>query len=886
MGFSMKLAAIRSAFINFFADKEHKHVPSSALVPANDPTLLFTNAGMVQFKEYFLGQEKPPYPSAVTSQKVVRAGGKHNDLDNVGYTARHHTFFEMLGNFSFGDYFKEAAIAYAWEFITEVLSIPREKLWVTVYTTDDEAFDIWHQQIGLPKERIIRLGEADNFWSMGDTGPCGPCTEIFYDHGPEVPGGLPGSPEEDGDRYIEIWNIVFMQYERHANGDMEPLPKPSVDTGMGLERIAAVMQGVHSNYEIDLFQSLISQIADLFPGIEDLQAKSLRVIADHIRACAFLIVDGVLPSNEGRGYVLRRIIRRAVRHGQKLGADKPFFHFCVQPLVAQMGEAYSDLAVASKQVETVLLREETRFLETLEQGLKILLKEMEPISSQEGQQELSGLVAFTLYDTYGFPLDLTNDIAREHGVVVDQIGFEKAMAEQKARSKAHSGFSSDEFYRRIDVETPTEFCGYDDLNKESELLLLLDEQGRSVEQLNAGQAGSLVLSLTPFYAESGGQIGDVGRVSTREGTALFEVTGTRKQGKVFVHEGTVLQGPFSVGQQVSAAVDPNNRSDIKANHSATHLLHAALRQELGIHVQQKGSLVTSERLRFDFSHDAPLTSDQLNTIERLVNQQICANTAVQVESMAMEAALDKGAMALFGEKYEDEVRVLSMGTNNFSIELCGGTHVSRTGEIGCFQIVSEASIASGVRRIEAITGLKSVTELQQSRAVLQEAQSLLKAKSEQLIAKISDLMDQVKQQERALEKLKVSQVSSGANDLTSQAVRIEDRALLVVRVADELDAKQLRTVVDQLKQKLGRSIVVLASVQGPEKIQMVAAVEKTLIPQFKAGDIIGHLARELGGKGGGKPELAMAGGKNVAGLSSALQSLQEQLVKELEAQPA
>jgi len=746
----MKTSAIRQAFLDFFKSKEHAVVASSSLIPGNDPTLLFTNAGMVQFKDVFLGRDLRPYTRAVTSQRCVRAGGKHNDLENVGYTARHHTFFEMLGNFSFGDYFKRDAILFAWEFLTseQWLKLPTDKLWVTVYATDDEAYDIWTKEVGVPAERVIRIGDnkgapyaSDNFWQMGDTGPCGPCTEIFYDHGPDIWGGPPGSPEEDGDRYIEIWNNVFMQFDRQPDGTMVPLPKPSVDTGMGLERISAVMQHVHSNYEIDLFANLLKDVARVTDA-QDLEDKSLRVVADHIRSCAFLIVDGVVPSNEGRGYVLRRILRRAIRHGNKLGAKGPFFHKLVAPLVREMGDAYPELAKAQSQVEKVLLQEEEQFAKTLEQGLKILEQDLEGLTGNQ----IPGEVVFKLYDTYGFPADLTADIARERNLTIDHAGFEREMEEQKNRSKAAGKFKAN-YHDGLDVTTQSQFSGYEHVADQGRITEIFVD-GQPVQSISAGQQAQIILDNTPFYAESGGQVGDVGTLETAG--ARFDVTDTTKQRGAHVHVGVLESGSLNVGDTVKALVNNELRQAIRLNHSATHLMHAALRKVLGTHVQQKGSQVTASRLRFDFSHNEGVKPDQLRTIEKLVNDQIRLNTPVQTEVLPIEEAKAKGAMALFGEKYDDNVRVLTMGGDNFSIELCGGTHAARTGDIGLFRIVSEGGVAAGVRRIEAVTGESALAWIDESESHLSQIARLLKGSRDNAVEKVQQELDRVKQLEKEL----------------------------------------------------------------------------------------------------------------------------------------
>ena len=869
-------AEIRQAFLDYFESKGHTIVPSSSLVPADDPTLLFTNAGMVQFKDVFLGRETRPYTRAASVQRCVRAGGKHNDLENVGYTARHHTFFEMLGNFSFGDYFKKEAIEYAWEFLTKVMGLPPERLWVTVYEEDDEAARVWLEEIGVDPARFSRIGdkpggrryESDNFWSMGDTGPCGPCSEIFYDHGPEVEGGPPGTPEEDGDRYIEIWNLVFMQYNRDSEGKMTPLPKPSVDTGMGLERLAAVMQGVHSNYEIDLFRALIRAAAEV-TGTSDLESKSLRVIADHIRSCAFLVVDGVTPGNEGRGYVLRRIIRRAIRHGYQLGCREPFFHRLVDPLVEQMGDAYPELPKRRDTVVKVLRLEEERFAETIEQGMKIL---EEAIEDLEGDT-IPGELVFRLYDTYGFPADLTADIARERGLHIDEVGFEREMNAQRERARAASQFGVEQ-QAQVEVEGATDFTGYERLEDRATVIGLFRD-GRSVEELAEGESGLVVLDKTPFYAESGGQVGDRGWLRTEEG-AEFQVEDTRKQSSsVFGHIGRAIRGGFRVGDQVVAQVDGENRRAIALNHSATHLLHAALRRILGEHVQQKGSLVEAERLRFDFSHFEPLSREQLHAVERLVNEQIRENLVVETRIMALEDAKAAGAMALFGEKYEEQVRVLRMG--DFSIELCGGTHVRATGDIGLFKIVAESGIASGVRRIEAVTGARAVEWVQRLEERLQTVAGLVKSGLDDVEEKVRGLLEKARGQEKEIERLKAKLASAAGSDLAGRAVEIEGAKVLAATL-EGADAKSLRETLDQLKNKLGSAVVVLAAVNGG-KVNLVAGVTKDLTDRVKAGDLVKMVAAQVGGGGGGRPDMAQAGGKDPAALPAAL-ALVEPWVKE------
>lgn len=865
----MKTSEIRTAFLEYFQSHGHQIVPSSSLVPGNDPTLLFTNAGMVQFKDVFLGRDKRNYSRATSSQRCVRAGGKHNDLENVGYTARHHTFFEMLGNFSFGDYFKQEAIRFAWGFLTETLKLPQDKLWVTVYHEDKEAEDIWLKELGVSPERFSRLGEDSNFWQMGDTGPCGPCTEIFFDHGADVWGGPPGSPEEDGDRYIEIWNLVFMQYDRQPDGTLQPLPKPSVDTGMGLERIAAVMQGVHSNYEIDLFTNLLKATASVV-GCEDLSNKSLRVIADHIRSCAFLITDGVMPSNEGRGYVLRRILRRAIRHGNQLGMKDLFFHKLVAPLVAEMGEAYPELKTAQAQVEKVLLLEEEQFAKTLEQGLRILEQDLEKLDTKEPGAQIPGEVVFKLYDTYGFPADLTGDIARERGLTIDEEGFAEEMAKQKARSKKAGGFEND-YHDGVEVTTTTQFNGYDQQTSQATVVELFVE-GNSVEQVSAGQEAIVVLDTTPFYAESGGQVGDVGSIFNSQ--AQFEVNDTKKERSAHLHTGLLASGELKVGDTVTAQINNDLRSAIRLNHSATHLMHAALRTVLGDHVAQKGSLVTAGRLRFDFAHMEAMKPEQIREVERLVNQQIRANTPVTTELMDIETAKAKGAMALFGEKYDDEVRVLSMGEDNFSIELCGGTHVARTGDIGVFRIVSEAGTAAGVRRVEAVTGAGAEAWIEQTEDSIAQLAGLVKGNRDSVIEKVQQALDRVKTLEKELEKQKAKLASSAGDDLLQQAKDIAGVKVLSA-VAEGVDGKALRDMVDKLKNKMGSGIIVLG-VKG-DKASLVAGVTKDLTGKVKAGDLVNFVAQQVGGKGGGRPDLAMAGGPDVEKLPEALASVESWL---------
>ncbi len=859
----MKSSEIRRQFLDYFAAKGHTIVPSSPLVPANDPTLLFTNAGMVQFKDVFLGRETRPYVRAASSQRCVRAGGKHNDLENVGYTARHHTFFEMLGNFSFGDYFKDLAIEYAWEFLTEVLGIPPEKLWVTVYQDDDEAYDIWANRIGIPSGRLIRIGDnkgakyhSDNFWQMGDTGPCGPCTEIFYDHGPEVTGGPPGSPTADGDRYIEIWNVVFMQYDRDEAGVLHPLPKPSVDTGMGLERIAAVMQGVHSNYEIDLFRDLIHAAARE-TGTQDLGSNSLKVIADHIRACAFLIVDGVIPSNEGRGYVLRRIIRRAIRHGYKLGQKRPFFHRLVEDLARVMGDAYPELPLAAENVAAVLKQEEERFAETLEHGMSVLEAAM-----QSEDRMLDGETVFRLYDTYGFPLDLTADIARERGFNVDFAGFEAAMQQQRERARAASKFTMG---KGLEFKgEPTEFVGYDTLEQEGRVLALY-KGGSQVDAIAAGEEAIVVLDRTPFYAESGGQVGDVGELACGHG--VFRVEDTQKiRAEVFGHKGRLLTGRLAVGDTVSARVDMQARQMAAYHHSATHLLHAALRVVLGKHVTQKGSLVTPERTRFDFSHPQPVTTEELRRIEALVNAEIRHNHRVETRLMKYDAAIEAGAMALFGEKYGDEVRVVSMG--DFSTELCGGTHVKRTGDIGLFKIVSESGVAAGIRRIEAVCGPAALAWLQAQEDTLRAVSERLKAQPSEITAKLAQIQEQVRTLEKELDRYKAKLAAAQGEDLVGQAVEVRGVKVLAARI-EGADLKALRELADKLRDRL-RSCVLLLATESEGKVQLIAAVTPDLTQRIKAGELVNFVAQQVGGKGGGRPDLAQAGGTRPEALPAAL----------------
>ena len=862
----MTTADIRNSFLNFFKSKGHEVVASSSLIPGNDKTLLFTNAGMVQFKDVFLGDDKRSYSRATSSQRCVRAGGKHNDLENVGYTARHHTFFEMLGNFSFGDYFKEEAIHYAWEYLTEVLKLPKEKLWVTVYEEDDEAADIWLNKIGVDANRFTRIGdkagkkyESDNFWAMGDTGPCGPCTEIFYDHGEHIWGGPPGSPEEDGDRYIEIWNLVFMQYNRSKDGTMEALPKPSVDTGMGLERLAAIMQNGHSNYDIDLFQNLIKAAAKA-TGSDDLDNASLKVIADHIRSCAFLIVDGVLPSNEGRGYVLRRIIRRAARHGYKLGAGGAFFYQLVAPLVDEMGEAYPELAKAQAHVEQVLQKEEQRFAETLGKGMKLL---DEAISRLDGKT-IDGETVFKLYDTYGFPVDLTADIARERELEIDQAGFDAAMQAQRDRARAAGKFAVD-YNDKLDISGDTDFQGYEHTEYRSNIVSLF-KNGQATESLQAGDEAQIVLESTPFYAESGGQVGDTGELRTAD--AVFIVNDTQKQGNTFIHYGVLESGNLSTGDEVTAIVDQARRQKIVLNHSATHLMHAALRQVLGTHVEQKGSLVNEKQLRFDFSHFEPVTPEQIAEVEAIVNAQIRANAPADIEITSMDKAIEKGAMALFGEKYGDSVRVVQLG---FSTELCGGVHVNRTGDIGLFKITSESGVAAGIRRIEAVTGETATALVNSMEQQLKQMAAQLKTSPSELEDKLENLLQQHKHLEKELAKLKGKLASQAGSSLESQAVDVAGIKVLAAKL-DGVEAKALRDTADQLKNKLGKAAIVLATVNG-EKVSLVAGVTKAETSKIKAGDLVNHVAHQIGGKGGGRPDMAMAGGSDVAALDGALASV-------------
>lgn len=866
---SKSTAEIRQAFLDFFHSKGHQVVASSSLVPHNDPTLLFTNAGMNQFKDVFLGLDKRNYSRATTSQRCVRAGGKHNDLENVGYTARHHTFFEMLGNFSFGDYFKHDAIQFAWELLTSEkwFALPKERLWVTVYESDDEAYEIWEKEVGIPRERIIRIGDnkgapyaSDNFWQMGDTGPCGPCTEIFYDHGDHIWGGPPGSPEEDGDRYIEIWNIVFMQFNRQADGTMEPLPKPSVDTGMGLERIAAVLQHVNSNYDIDLFRTLIQAVAKV-TGATDLSNKSLRVIADHIRSCAFLIADGVMPSNENRGYVLRRIIRRAVRHGNMLGAKETFFYKLVGPLIDVMGSAGEDLKRQQAQVEQVLKTEEEQFARTLERGLALLDEELAKLSGDM----LDGETAFRLYDTYGFPVDLTADVCRERNIKVDEAGFEAAMEEQRRRAREASGFGAD-YNAMIRVDSASEFKGYDHLELNGKVTALFVD-GKAVDAINAGQEAVVVLDQTPFYAESGGQVGDKGEL--KGANFSFAVEDTQKYGQAIGHIGKLAAGSLKVGDAVQADVDEARRARIRLNHSATHLMHAALRQVLGTHVSQKGSLVNDKVLRFDFSHNEAMKPEEIRAVEDLVNAQIRRNLPIETNIMDLEAAKAKGAMALFGEKYDERVRVLSMG--DFSTELCGGTHASRTGDIGLFRIISESGTAAGVRRIEAVTGEGAITTVHADSDRLSEVAHLLKGDSNNLADKVRSVLERTRQLEKELQQLKEQAAAQESANLSSKAIDVNGVKLLVSELSG-VEPKMLRTMVDDLKNQLGSTIIVLATVvEG--KVSLIAGVSKDVTDRVKAGELIGMVAQQVGGKGGGRPDMAQAGGTDAAALPAALASV-------------
>ena len=858
---SMTSSEIRASFLEFFRKNGHAVLPSSSLVPANDPTLLFTNAGMVQFKDVFLGKEVRDYSRAATSQRCVRAGGKHNDLENVGYTARHHTFFEMLGNFSFGDYFKREAIHYAWNFITGTLGIPKDRLWVTVYQEDDEAERIWVEEIGVDPKRCTRMGEKSNFWSMGDTGPCGPCSEIFYDHGAEILGGPPGSPDEDGDRYVEIWNLVFMQYERSSDGVLTPLPKPSVDTGMGLERVAAVMQGVHSNYDIDLFKSLIKAAAEV-TGAEDLESPSLRVIADHIRACTFLIVDGVVPSNEGRGYVLRRIIRRAIRHGYKLGQNQPFFHKLVPSLVREMGGYFTELVAGEARAMKVLAQEETRFAETLATGMALLDAETAKLTSSE----IPGQTVFRLYDTYGFPADLTADIARERGLTIDQAGFDAAMEAQRALAKAASKFGA-ENRDSIKLSGKTEFHGYDRFGGDAVVTALIFD-GAVVDALQGGQEGQVILDHTPFYAESGGQVGDTGLIVGAKGR--FVVRDTQKIGASFSHVGTLESGELRVGDVIDAQVDQPRRRAVALNHSATHLLHAALRSVLGKHVEQKGSLVAADRLRFDFSHNQAVSPDELHRVEEMVNSIIRDNKPAETRVMALDDAVAAGAMSLFGEKYDSDVRVLTIG--DFSMELCGGTHVERAGDIGLFKITSESGVAAGVRRIEAVTGAAAYEWVVRTDQVLRDVASLVRGSREDVDEKVRELVERSKRLEKEVQQLKSKLASGHGGDLSAQAKDVGGVKVLAAQI-DGADARSLRDAMDQLKSKLGSSVIVLASVQDG-KVVLVAGVSDDLLARMKAGDIAGVVAAKVGGRGGGRADFAQAGGTQPENLPAALSGVE------------
>ena len=859
----LSAADIRRAFLEFFREHGHAVVPSSSLVPGNDPTLLFTNAGMVQFKDVFLGKEKRDYVRATTSQRVVRAGGKHNDLENVGYTARHLTFFEMLGNFSFGDYFKREAIRFAWDCLTRTLKLDPARLWVTVFRDDDEAADIWLKEIGIPSSRFTRLGEKSNFWSMGDTGPCGPCSEIFYDHGPAVAGGPPGSPDEDGDRYVEIWNLVFMQFDRSADGKLTPLPRPSVDTGMGLERIATVMQDVHSVFEIDLFQKLIRAVADL-ADTRDLTLNSLRVIADHIRSCTFLVLDGVLPSNEGRGYVLRRIIRRAIRHGYKLGIQETFFYKLVHVLESEMGAAYPELVRGRAQVERVLKLEEERFAETLANGMTLL----ETAIKETRGTMIDGETVFKLYDTYGFPADLTADIARERGLTIDEPGFDAAMEAQRKRSQDASKFGAD-LSSGASIDSRTLFQGYEGLESQGKVVALL-KGGATVSELNSGDEGEVVLDQTPFYAESGGQVGDAGELASPG--VHFAVADTQKRGTAYSHVGRVAQGKILLGDTLNARVDGARRRATALNHTATHLLHAALRKVLGTHVQQKGSLVAPDRLRFDFSHLQPVTLDELREIERLVNTEIRRNTAAQTDVMDYENAVAAGAMALFGEKYERNVRVLRIG--DFSMELCGGTHVERAGDIGFFKITSESGVASGVRRIEAITGDAALDYVEKSDELLRDLSILVRGSRDEVKDKVRDALERIRQMEKEIRSLKDKLASGQGVDLAGTAVDIQGVKVVATKI-EGADAGALRNAVDQLKGKLKTAVIVLASVEGSDKVVLVAGVTADVTSRIKAGELVGTIAAQVGGRGGGRPDFAQAGGSNPAALDAALAGVQE-----------
>lgn len=859
----MKTSEIRLAFLNYFKDHGHTIVPGSSLIPANDPTLLFTNAGMVQFKNVFLGLETPSYKRAASSQPCIRAGGKHNDLENVGYTARHHTFFEMLGNFSFGDYFKREAIHFAWEFLIKILKIPAEKLWITVYETDDEAAEIWLKEIKIDPNRFSRCGAADNFWSMGDTGPCGPCTEIFYDHGQEIPGGPPGSAEAEGDRYIEIWNLVFMQFNRAQDGTMTPLPKPSVDTGMGLERIAAVMQGVHSNYEIDIFQNLLNAIAKL-ANKKDTQNFSMRVIADHIRSTSFLIADGVIPSNEGRGYVLRRIIRRAIRHGYKLGLHEAFFYKLVQPLVKEMGDAYPELVKKQKRIEDTIKQEEQQFAHTLEQGMKIFEQAVAKIT----KKIIPGEIVFQLYDTYGFPPDLTNDIARERNLELDYAGFEIEMAKQRQTSQKASKFEID-YTQQVPFEGETEFIGYETFSGKGKIMALVTNN-QLVSHLKENENGAVILDRTPFYAEAGGQIGDKGLLIADKG--VFHVSDTRKQGLLIVHYGKMEKGKLSVNEEVTGEVD-SSRQATMLNHSATHLLHAALRRILGDHVIQKGSLVAPDRLRFDFSHPSALTAQQIKDIDYLVNQQIRANLLSHIEVMTPADAKKKGAMALFGEKYGDKVRVLSMG--EFSMELCGGTHAKRTGDIGLFKIISETGIASGIRRLEAVTGENALHYIENLENQIQNIATLLKSNKENVVEKLQQQSEQIKKLQKDVDRMQQKNAGNQINELIAKVETINGIKILIQKIPD-VDSKILRNMVDQLKDKLGNAVIILATIEN-NYAQIICGVTKNLATKINAVDLVNQIAKQIGGKGGGRPDMAQGGGSDVAKLDKAIEEMKKDI---------
>ena len=870
----MKSAQVRQQFLDFFNERGHTVVPSSPLVPGNDPTLLFTNAGMVQFKDVFLGQERRDYVRAVSAQRCVRAGGKHNDLENVGYTARHHTFFEMLGNFSFGDYFKTEAIEFAWDMVTNCYGLAPEKLWVTVFEDDDEAADLWLKHIGIDPSRFSRLGAKDNFWAMGDTGPCGPCSEIFYDHGPDVSGGPPGSPYEDGDRYVEIWNLVFMQFDRSADGTMTPLPQPSVDTGMGLERMAAVMQGVHSNYQIDLFANLIEAAARL-TNSERLDQPSLQVIADHIRACSFLVADGVLPSNDGRGYVLRRIIRRAIRHGYKLGVHDPFFYRLVAPLEQEMGAAYPELGAQRAHIERVLKQEEDRFAETLDQGMGMLEN---AIGKLHGEV-IPGKVVFKLYDTYGFPIDLTEDIARERQLLIDHAGFKQEMEAQRARARAHSKFGADQdglSSAATSALPPTRFGGHAGLSDQS-VVLALFRDGTEVDALENGEHGQVVLEKTPFYAESGGQVGDTGAITGE--SVRFDVEDTVKVGGVHAHVGRVSAGRLEKGSAVSAAVNAERRQDIVLNHSATHLMHAALRQVLGEHVQQKGSLVAPDRLRFDFSHYEPMTAAEIEQVEDLVNEQIRINAAAEAAEMSYDEAINSGAMALFGEKYGDRVRVLRIG--EFSTELCGGTHVARAGDIGLFKIVSESGVAAGVRRIEAVSGRGALAVIKANESLVRQLAALVKANRDNLGEKVAHLVERGRLQDKEIEQLKMKLAGGQGTNLAAQAIDVGGINVLAAEV-DGADSKTLRDAVDRLKDKLGTAVIVLGAKTGEDKVALVAGVTKNITDRFRAGDAVNVAAEIVGGRGGGRPDMARAGGREPARLGEALAEIEGWVRQQLE----